>query len=501
MDKKEQQKTFDLSILWHNVKRTFPRLFWLPIVLCLALGGWKYWSVLRGYVPVYEATAIYRVTSTRNGSMDITARGYYLDTNAAVNLASSYSYIMNSEAAKAMVRDLTGSSSLPAKVTCKAETTLLIFTSTGSNPDKLMQALEIVAEVFPEAAVAVRGKFQLEPFDVGEKPTTPTNKVNPLPDALKYGLLGLAVGLALICLVAYFRKTVHNSEDLRELLNVPCLGLLPAVRFKARTKQNRRILISNSHLDESYIEAVRGVRFQLRKELERQNAKVIMITSTSPGEGKSTVSANLSLSLAELGSRVVLVDCDLRKQTLKDLLGIKEATTGLVDLISGRVKDIDEALVKVEGSDLLVLSGDRIAEQPQNFLSAPQLQTIVKYLREHADYVIVDTPPSGLLSDAATLSEWVDGTIYVVRQDYMSRPAILDSVQRLGNVDIRFIGCIINRTVRRTSSSGYGYSVRKGSGYGYGYGYGYGSGYGYGYGKKGYGSRKTEEEESESYQK
>ena len=218
-----------------------------------------------------------------------------------------------------------------------------------------------------------------------------------------------------------------------------------------------------------------------------------MVTSTSPGEGKSTVSANLALSLADQGLKVALVDCDLRKQTLKDLFAVKEKTLGLVDLIPGRNRtSVTDALVQVPDSSLLLLSGDKVAEHPQNFLSANSLQTIINSLRKAMDYVIVDTPPSGLLSDAATLSEWVDGVIYVVRQDYLSHSAILDSVQRLSEADIRFLGSVINQAERNTSRSGYGY--------GYGYGKGYGYGYGYGYGNKYYGSRKNDDT-SESYKK
>ena len=157
--------------------------------------------------------------------------------------------------------------------------------------------------------------------------------------------------MAVIFALAYFRKTVHNTEDLHELLSTPSLGVLPKVRFKARTKQNKKILLTNAQLEESYVEAMRGVSFQLRKELETQPAKVIMVTSTSPSEGKSTVSANLALMLSSEGARVVLVDCDLRKQTLKDLFGVTEPSVGLVDLIKNG-GSVDKALLSVEGSRL-----------------------------------------------------------------------------------------------------------------------------------------------------
>ena len=153
------------------------------------------------------------------------------------------------------------------------------------------------------------------------------------------------------------------------------------------------------------------------------------------------------------------------------------------------------ALVLVSDSGLQLLSGDKIADQPQSFLASSKIRAIMNTLRRNADYIIVDTPPSGLLSDAATLGEWVDGIIYVVRQDFMGRSAILNSVQSLSGMDMRFIGSVINQCIRSTSSSGYGYGARKGDGYGYGYGYGYGN-----YGKKKYGT-KSGTDTTDSYQK
>ena len=490
----EKQQELNFSVLWHNFLRVLPRLFWLPLLLGALLGFWRYRQLTKDFTPVYSASSVYRVIANRSGSMDITTYGFYLDSNTASNLASSFPYVMGSDKAHALLREASGRSSLPASVSCRAETTLLIFTATGGSPDNVYNALLLTAQVFPQAARSVQMNFTLETFEDPEKPSMPSNFLNVRSSTAKYALLGIGLGLAVIALFAYFRKTVHNSEDLRELVNTPCLALLPTVRFKARTKQNRAILLNNPQLEEGYVESVRSLRFQLRKELETLPAKVIMVTSTSPGEGKSTVSANLALSLAEQGFRTALLDFDLRKQTLKDLFGIENASLGLVDLIPTGKPPVEEALIPVEDSSLLLLSGDRIADHPQNFLSASNLRQIISDLRRDMDYIIVDTPPSGLLSDAATLSDWVDGVIYVVRQDYLGRASILDSVQRLSQADIRFIGCVINQAERNTSRSGYGY------GYGYGYGKGYGYGYGYGYGHKYYGSKK-QDDESDGYKK
>ena len=482
MEQKNHETTLDLSVFWHNFTRTLPHLIWLPLVLALALGGWQFYRSYRSYSPRYTARAVYIVNSNYSGTTDITSYGIYYDSGAATRLASTFPYVLTTDLTKQLLMEKTGRSSLPASISadCVAESNLLTITATGGNAQAVYDTLKTVVEIYPQAAANILGSITLKPLEEVELPTEPNEPFRPVPGTVKYALYGLLLGLGIIALLAYLRKTVHNTDDLKKILNTPCLGMLPRVHFKSRSSGKKTVLLSNPHLSESYVEAMRTVRFQLKKELENQDAKVIMVTSTSPEEGKTTVSANLALSLAEQGHQVILVDADLRKQSLKDLFEISGSTRGLVELISKKEEDAEPELVQIPGTSLRLLSGDKVAAQPQNFLSSPLFSRILVKLRRKAEYIIIDTPPSGILSDTATLSEWVDGLIYVVRQDYVNRSTILDSAQGLGFTGVRFIGCILNITERSTSRYGYGYGY--GRGYGYGYGYGYSKRYGSYYG-------------------
>ncbi|MBQ1371824.1 MAG: P-loop NTPase, partial [Oscillospiraceae bacterium] len=377
MDKRKNQSEFNLSVFWHNFTRVFPRLFFLPLILALLLGGYRYYSLQKNYHPVYEMYSIYRIFASQSGSIDLNSRGHYVDTTAATNLATSFPYLIKSDSTKSYLQSKYGTGALPATVSCSAQATLLTLTSHGDSPEHTADALHMAADVFPLAGARILGSFQLELFEEGPDPVTPINIPNTTSSSIKWALLGFAIGLSLIALMAVLRKTVHNSEDLRELLNVPCLGLLPLVRFKARTKSDHSVLLTNPHLDESFAEAVRSTRFELLKELEQHPLKVLMVNSTSPNEGKSTISANLALALSEQGHRVILIDCDLRKQSLKELFGIKESTRGLVELIASDDSDVESALVKVKGSELRLLCGDKLAQQPLNFLASPRLQVLI----------------------------------------------------------------------------------------------------------------------------
>ena len=104
MDEKQQSRGLNISVLWHNFLRVLPRMIWLPLVLGAALGFWRYRQLTKNYVPVYSASSIYRVIANRGGKMDITSYGFYLDSNAASNLASSYDSIMGTDYARSLLK-------------------------------------------------------------------------------------------------------------------------------------------------------------------------------------------------------------------------------------------------------------------------------------------------------------------------------------------------------------------------------------------------------------
>lgn len=480
METTNRQESFDFSIFFHNFRMAFRRLFWLPVVLALLLGAFGYYRRVKNYTPTYEATAVYIVSSNYAETTDISRYSYLFDSRAASQLTATFSYILETDAAKQLIYARTGSYRMPATVTgtSMADSNIFTLTVQGSSKEAVRQTLETVVEIYPQAAANILGNITLEQLEAAEYSEEPVNRLNPTSTVVKYALFGLAVGLAFIALLAYLRKTVHTADELEKLVNIPCLSVLPTVRFKERTAVNRNVVLTNERIGESYRDAVGELRFKLKKELERQSAQVLMVTSSNPGEGKTTVAANLALSLADQGKRVLLIDADLRNPSQKKLFGLTAPSEGLAEVIAGNTKQVEP--LSVPDSSLLLLAGDKSADQPQRFLSSIRMKKIMASLREQADYIIVDTPPCSFLSDAATLAPLVDGVIYVVRQDYVSRSAISDSMQMLAATDLRFIGSVLNNTERSTSKYGYGYRSGYGSKYGGYYGY-YGSKY---YGKK-----------------
>ena len=484
----------------HNFALLLKRAIWLPVIMAILAGGFFFWRETRNYRPIYESRAVFAVSS-RDINPHSPYATYY-NSSAAEKLTATFSYVMSSDIMSQLLREEMGKnySTASLNVNSLASSALFVISSVGTTPEAAYNTLCAVVAVYPRAAANYVGTISLNVVEEAFLPTEPTNPYQPLKPALVAAGIAFTICMLLIALIAYLRKTVHSSDDLRQLVNVPCLCNLPTVQMKRRSSEAAQIVaINNIHIPQSYHDSVRALRFRLKKELEAQPAKVIMVTSTLPDEGKSTVSANLALALAEQQKKVLLVDADLRKPSLKRFFHISEPSDGLVELLTGSCETVKP--ITVPNSSLLLLAGSKVSEHPQSLLSSSKMAKILASLRDQMDYIILDTPPSGLLSDAATLSTLVDGAIYVVRQDYANRSSILDSAQMLSNMDIRFIGTVLNFTARGTTLHGYGY----GSGYGYGgtYGYGSRSGYGYSYGgyygsKYGYSSDDRRSKKSKS---
>ena len=225
----------------------------------------------------------------------------------------------------------------------------------------------------------------------------------------------------------------------------------------------------NKRVSGSFQESIRSLRIKLLRRLESGKCHAILVTSTMPGEGKTTVSTNLALALSKNGARVILVDMDLRRPSVKKALGITTPSNGLVELRERKVKSVGECLSEIEGSTLKLLAGD-VPRKSTRPISARWLKSLIDTLRSQADFIIVDTPPCGLLADSANIASAVDNALYVIGAGGVEISQILDSLQFLSESGTSVIGCVLN-----------GVETHLSGGYGYGYGYGYG-GYSYGYG-------------------
>lgn len=482
----------NLQVLLHNFLKTAKRLIWLVLLLALLVGAFMYIRTDRSYTPRYSSSAVFSVKACYTSTTDLTSSNPYLDSNAAQMLSQTFPYIIASDNTQMLLRSELGMSYVPGSVTARstAETPLFTMTATSDNPQYAYDILMATIAVYPQAASSILGDTQIEIINQPLAPSSePINRNTALSSAVKYMIVVFFVGVLAIFLFSLTRKTVHSAEDLRRLVNLKCFAYIPLVKLKKHSNKSKLLLaITNPRLGSAFNESIRSLRIKLQKALGAKNARVLMITSTIPNEGKTTVAINLALSLASEGKRVILIDGDLRKQSMKETLGIDQPSDGLVEILMGTSKNFH--LLNVPDSTLLLLSGDNTTDKPQPLLDTPRMKQVLSLLRDKLDYIIIDTPPAGILSDAATIAKYTDATLYVVRQDMANSAQILNSIQSLSSGGVNIVGCVLNQTQAGTTRYGYG------SKYSDSYGYHYGSKYS-AYGTK-YSHYVEPEEDAES---
>ncbi len=288
----------------------------------------------------------------------------------------------------------------------------------------------------------------------------PTDPVSPTPvrDAGVALAAGLVIGLVAAFLRDYTDDTLRTKEQLDDVTGgVAVLGIIPAIdEWRDRTTA---LLETVSHPNSPASEAYRSLRTSIEFVAVDQKVDIIHVTSSTSGEGKSTTSANLAVTLARAGKRVILIDCDLRRPRLHQFFGM-DNSVGFTSIVLGTTR-VEDALQPVPGvPGLLVLPSGPPPPNPSELLSTKTARTKLEALARSSDYVVIDSPPLLPVSDSVIISSLVDVTLLVVTARVTARRSVQRSIEMLNQVNAPLEGIVFN-------------GVGSEGTYGYGYGYGY----------------------------
>ena len=206
------------------------------------------------------------------------------------------------------------------------------------------------------------------------------------------------------------------------------------------------------------------------------DVKIISLTSCVPNEGKSMVSFNLAISMAETGKKVLFIDADLRKSVLIGRYKINKAIKGLTQYLSG-VEQLDEVRYSTNVKNMdLILSGP-VPPNPAELLNNEKFTELLETARKEYDYVIIDTPPIGQVIDPAIVAQQTDGVIFLISQANISYKYAQKQIEQMRKSGCRILGAVLNKVDPEEKGGYYGgyYGKYSKKGYGYGYGYGYGN--------------------------
>lgn len=287
------------------------------------------------------------------------------------------------------------------------------------------------------------------------------------PNRNRILLLGLLVGIALpgaVCLAILFMDTrVHGRKDIEGVTSVPYLGEIPLDK-EAMKDHRKKVMAVKEQGDDIVSEAFRILRTNMAFLSKKDKpAQVITFTSFNTGAGKTFIARNLSMSLAYLKKRVVMVDLDIRKGTLSRHFG--HYHVGVTNYLSDNTVKVDDIIQHQEGFDLI--PAGILAPNPAELLMDNRLDELMDELRTRYDYIIADNVPVGLIADATIANRIADLTIFVVRAGKLDRRQLPDIEKLYQEKKLKNMALVLNGA--NPERHGYGYSY----GYGYGYGYGY----------------------------
>lgn len=228
---------------------------------------------------------------------------------------------------------------------------------------------------------------------------------------------------------------------------------------KKKRTPRRLMLVTNKEVPFNYREAYKSLRTNVKFIAATENAKSFVITSALQTESKSNVSTNLAITLAEEGKRVVLVDCDFRKPTIHRFLHMYNEGFGLTDVLMDTCP-IEKAIYHQKDWGIYVLPVGTVPPNPAELMSTPKMKSVLDSLKKGFDYVIIDTPPVSVVTDAAIVGGMVDGVFLVIRSDFAPVEMVQLAKKKLEDVNVKIFGIILTRfDAKKTGhQSGYYYS-------------------------------------------
>ncbi|MBQ8606020.1 MAG: polysaccharide biosynthesis tyrosine autokinase [Clostridia bacterium] len=495
MNEKTKKKKEITEIDFKRLGRVIWHKSWIIAIVSVLCAVVSLLSSIFFITKQYQASAMFYVNnnsfSLNETSFNITSS----DITASKSLVNTYIVILNTRACLNEVieygeLDKAGYSYSKLKkqisATAVNETEVFKVVVTDPDPDMAKHIAKCIADILPNKITSIVEGTSAKVVDNAVKPVVPSS-----PDYAQNTLLGFLIGfvlsLGIIILRTVYDVTIRREEDIEQSCAHPILAAVPDMLApskggyyygygKRRKKgyygyytsmqtpqlaEQEKTMVGKN-ISFAATEAYKLLRTKLQFSfVDEIKCPVIGVSSAMAGEGKSLSSVNLAYSLAQLKKRVLLIDCDMRRPSLSTKLPI-EKTPGLSEYLTGH-NDMENVLqyCKVdEDEGFTVIASGHNPPNPIELLSSSKMSKAINSLRENYDYIILDLPPVGEVSDAMVAAKTADGILLVVRQDYCNTVALSEAVNQFEFIDTRILGVVMNCVDEHGSGYRYGYGKK-----------------------------------------
>lgn len=461
------QDTRELTVDWVTLLRTVLKNWWKALLVGLTFAMLAFVAVTGFYRYQYASGATLAVAYTEsNGSV-------YSDLSSTNSLAETFSQMLNSSVMKSKVAEALGQKTFTGTISVEIveETNLLTMTVKANTPQLAWEGARAVLAVYPQITESIMSNVVVSVLQTPAFPETPCNAVSMVKVLALAMLLGVALVFGITAVFSDLQDTVKNEAVFSRCVDGRLLVTIGAEqRYKTPAaflqRKKTSILISKPTTGFLFTETYKVLRAKVAYTMQRKGLKTLLITSVTENEGKSTVSANLALALAESGYRVILVDGDMHRPALYKVFDMTVPNTNpLYSVATGAMTAAEVKLGEAEYG-LQLLLGRRSCPNSSNVITSDDMRRMIATLREQADFVVIDTPPISMVTDAENLAGMVDASLMVVRQDLARIRDVNDAADALRESGSEFLGCVfnnvhtsvlMNRISGNFSDSGYGY--------------------------------------------
>jgi len=432
--------------------------------------------------PQYKASAMFYVN---NSSLSVGDASFSIssgDLSTSRNLVDSYIVILTTRETLLDVVDYAGVNrsfdEMKDMISAASvnETEIFRVSVTSPDPKEAEQIAGAIAHVLPKRISTIIDGTSAKVVDSAVLPASPSSPSYPKNIVIGF-LLGFVFAAGMVVLREIFDVTVRTEEDVAVSCKYPLLAAVPDMTAPSKggsyySESNKRKKggayaankpapkhpsIIGADISFAASEAYKLLRTKLQFSFVDENdCRVIGLSSALSGEGKSLTSINLAYTLSQLDKKVVLIDCDMRRPTLAEKLGVLKAP-GLSNYLTGQCylqESLQSCGLKGDVNAFHVITAGQNPPNPIELLSSKRMTAALEALRQHYDYVILDLPPVGEVSDAMAVAKETDGMLLVVRQNYCNRIVLADAVRQFEFIQSKILGVIFNCTVE--SSGKYG---------------------------------------------
>ena len=507
--KSREEYTLDLTLIFQELMK----YIWLIVAVVLIFGviGFTFTKVC---MPLeYTTSTCLYVKSNEKSSVISSASLSEID--ASKSLAETYIVILSNDAVMDVVAEKLTSICTPEELNTYFSTTVndqgatviepksilnyvsfstvnetevIQISATTPSPTVSAEICRIIADTAPSVINRVVGTGFVETVNQAKVPLSPSG-----PNATKNSIVLAFLGFVLICGIIILRymlnRTINNGDEFRTKCKIPVLSEIPkyhisgggshskksflhkyvtSLRRKDAQARTKMGTILTDKVQFSVTEAYNMLRTNLNFTLSTHDSNAFVVSSPLSGDGKSTTAANIAITIAQTKAKVLLVDCDLRRPSQHKMFEVSNEN-GLSSILTGN--NLDSNINKGVYENLDLITSGPMPPNPSELLGSNNMKKFLDEVGKLYDYVILDTSPINVVTDALLLSKMSAGIMLVVRQNISTYDEIEKSIESINFVDVNILGVVINSVEENNAK----YGRKYGYGYGYGYGYHYGS--------------------------